>query len=145
MNSKRNNSKKRVQSRERDKDKTRCDPANEVCMYRVDPKMVRADESFFFFCYSYLLPGVRLDLREFELGVVGVHFAYLVTRRRAQDLDYLDQLVHTTVAGEDGLAQQELSQYATRAPHICLSKNWCNLITMYVFLNKSTYLLSMKT
>lgn len=66
----------------------------------------------------YLLPGVALDLRELELGVVGVHLADLFPCRRTQHLDDLDQLVHARVSREDWLAQQQLSQYAACTPHV---------------------------
>lgn len=51
-----------------------------------------------------LVPGVALDLREFEFRVVGVHLADLVARGSAQHLDDLHQLVHARVSGEDGLS-----------------------------------------
>lgn len=54
---------------------------------------------------TYLLPGMRLDLREFEFGVIGIHFANLVAGGCAKNLDDLDQLVHTAVAREDRLTQ----------------------------------------
>lgn len=52
---------------------------------------------------TYLLPGVRLDLRKLELSVVGVHLTYLLTSRGAQHLDDLHQLVYTWISREDGL------------------------------------------
>ncbi len=41
-----------------------------------------------------LAPGVRCDLGEFELGVVGVHAADLLPGGGPQHLDDLHQLVH---------------------------------------------------
>lgn len=67
---------------------------------------------------GYLLPWVRLNLWEFELGVVGVHLTYLVTRRCAEHLDDLDQLIHATVSGEYRLAEQQFRHHAACAPHI---------------------------
>lgn len=49
---------------------------------------------------------MRFDLRKLELGVVGIHLSDLLSSRRTQHLDNLHQLVHTRVAGEDGLAQE---------------------------------------
>ena len=58
------------------------------------------------------------DLRELELGVVGVHLAQLLAGRRAQHLDDLHQLVDAAVPREDGLSQQQLSQHTAGAPHV---------------------------
>jgi hypothetical protein len=55
---------------------------------------------------SYLLPRMTLDLREFKLGVVWIHFLDLIPRWRAQYFDDLNQLVNARVTGEDGLAQK---------------------------------------
>jgi len=67
----------------------------------------------------HLLPRMGLDLRKLELGVVGVHLADLLARRRAQHLDDLHQLVDARVARKDGLAQQQFGQHATGAPNVC--------------------------
>ena len=69
-------------------------------------------------CAKNLLPGVRLDLRELELGVVGVHLLDLLASRGAQDLDNLDELVDARVTGENGLAQHKLCKDAAGAPHV---------------------------
>ena len=66
----------------------------------------------------HLVPGVGLDLRELELGVVGVHLSDLLLGGRAQHLDDLHQLVHPAVPGEDGLAQEELGKHAASAPDV---------------------------
>lgn len=71
---------------------------------------------------AYLLPGMRLDLRELELGVVRVHLPDLLPGRRAQHLYDLHQLVHAGIAREDGLAQQQLRQDAAGAPHVYLGR-----------------------
>lgn len=47
---------------------------------------------------EHLGPGVRLDLGELELGVVGVHRVDLLTAGRTQHLYDLHQLVHTALA-----------------------------------------------
>mmetsp|Transcript_11405 Transcript_11405/g.26005 ORF Transcript_11405/g.26005 Transcript_11405/m.26005 type:complete len:269 (+) Transcript_11405:215-1021(+) len=65
-----------------------------------------------------LPPLAGLDLREFELGVVRVHAAYLLPRGGAEDLDDLDELVDARVAGEEGLAEQELGADAPLAPDV---------------------------
>ena len=43
--------------------------------------------------WVYLIEGVRLNLREFMLHIIGVHRTDLFPRRRAKDFDDLDQLV----------------------------------------------------
>lgn len=55
---------------------------------------------------GYLLPWMRLNLWEFELGVIGVHLTYLVTCRGAEHLDDLHQLIHSAVPWEYRLAEQ---------------------------------------
>lgn len=67
----------------------------------------------------YLVPRVCFDLWELELGVIGVHFPNLLLGGGAEDFDDLHQLVNTTVAGEDGLAKQQLRKHATGTPDIC--------------------------
>jgi len=61
---------------------------------------------------------MTLNLRELEFRVVWIHFAYLFSCRCAQDLDDLDELIHTGIAREDGLAQQQFGQNATGTPDI---------------------------
>lgn len=68
---------------------------------------------------DYLLPRMRLNLWEFEFGIVGVHLANLIARRCTEDLDDLDQLIYTAVAREYRLAEQQLRQYAACTPHVC--------------------------
>lgn len=69
---------------------------------------------------SYLLPWVAFDLRELELGVIGVHLTDLLPSWRPEHLDDFDQLVDTWVTWKDGLPQQQLSQHAARTPHVNL-------------------------
>ena len=45
-------------------------------------------------------PRMSLDLWKLELLVVGVHLADLVSGRRAEHLDDLDQLINAAVTGE---------------------------------------------
>lgn len=61
---------------------------------------------------------MTLDLWEFELGVVRIHFLDLIPRRRAQYFDNLDQLVDARIPGEDGLAQKQFGKHAARTPDI---------------------------
>jgi hypothetical protein len=68
---------------------------------------------------TYSVPGVSLDLRELELGVVFVHGLNLLAGGRAQHLDDLHQLIHATLAWEQRLAQQELCQHAAHGPNVC--------------------------
>jgi hypothetical protein len=42
-------------------------------------------------------------LWEFELRVVGIHLSDLLPRGGAENLDDLDELIHTRVPWEDGL------------------------------------------
>mmetsp|Transcript_15888 Transcript_15888/g.18402 ORF Transcript_15888/g.18402 Transcript_15888/m.18402 type:complete len:329 (-) Transcript_15888:80-1066(-) len=65
-----------------------------------------------------LLPRVRLDLRELELGVVRVHGHDLLFGRGSQHLDDLDELVDAGLAWEQRLAQQQLGDHAADAPHV---------------------------
>ena len=50
-----------------------------------------------------LVPGVRLDLREFEFGVVRVHAVDLLACGRPQHLDDFNQLVNSRFAREQRL------------------------------------------
>mmetsp|Transcript_99650 Transcript_99650/g.237564 ORF Transcript_99650/g.237564 Transcript_99650/m.237564 type:complete len:219 (-) Transcript_99650:405-1061(-) len=65
-----------------------------------------------------LVPWVRLDLRELELGVVRVHGHQLLPRRGSQDLDDLHQLIHAALAREHGMAQDELGRDASGRPNV---------------------------
>lgn len=57
---------------------------------------------------TYLLPWMALDLREFEFGVVWIHLLNLISRRRSQYFNDLNQLIDTRVSGKDWLAQKQL-------------------------------------
>lgn len=63
--------------------------------------------------------GMRLDLGELVLHVIGIHGTNLVTRRRSEDLDDLDKLVDAGLSWEQRLAKHELRHDATRRPNIC--------------------------
>lgn len=65
-----------------------------------------------------LVEWVWLDLGELVLHVVGVHGADLITGRRAQHLDDLDELVNTRLTREQGLSQHQLSHHTAGRPHI---------------------------
>lgn len=67
---------------------------------------------------NHLIPGMSLDLGELELRVVGVHLSDLFLGGCPQDLDDLDQLIHSTVPWEDGLTQQELCKHTPCTPDI---------------------------
>lgn len=67
---------------------------------------------------NYLLPGMWLDLREFEFGVIWIHLSYLIARRGTKDFYYLDKLIDATVAREYWLSEQKLCQDATGTPDI---------------------------
>ena len=43
---------------------------------------------------THFIEGMRLDLRELVLHVIGIHGAYLIPRRRSQYLDDFDQLIN---------------------------------------------------
>lgn len=67
---------------------------------------------------THLLPWMTLDLGELEFRVVRVHLLDLFPGGRAEHFDDLDQLVDAGVTGEDGLPEQQLCQYAARAPDV---------------------------
>ena len=81
-------------------------------------------------------PGNCLDLRELELGVVGVHSEDLVSGRRAQHFDDLNQLVNCIVAREDRVAEDHFGYYAAVAPDVDHSvvfsrsedEFWCSVV-----------------
>lgn len=85
---------------------------------------------------KHLLPGMSLNLRELELAVVRVHRVNHFSSRCAQNFNNFDQLVHTWLSWEQGLAQQQLGHNATNRPHInrivVLSrpknKLWCPVV-----------------
>ena len=62
---------------------------------------------------TYLVEGMRLDLRELVLHVVGVHGANLFPGRGAKHLDDLHQLVDTRLTGEEGLAEHQFRHHTT--------------------------------
>lgn len=61
---------------------------------------------------------MRFDLREFELGVVRIHFFDLLSGGRAQDLDDLHQLIHSGISGENGLSEHQLGKDTSGTPNI---------------------------
>lgn len=65
-----------------------------------------------------LAEGVRLDLGELVLHVVGVHGANLFPGGGAENFDNFDQLVNARLAGEEGLAEHELSHDTARRPDV---------------------------
>lgn len=66
-----------------------------------------------------LVEGVRLDLRELVLHVVGVHGANLLPSRRSENFDDLNQLVNTRFTGEQRLTKHQLGHDTSSGPHIC--------------------------
>ena len=58
-------------------------------------------------------PWMRLDHGEFELGVVWIHLPNLVTGRRPEHFDDLDELVNARIARENWLSEEQLGQNAT--------------------------------
>ena len=67
---------------------------------------------------EHLPPLAGHDLRELELGVVGVHGADLLPGRGAEDFDDLDELVDAGIAGEERLAEKELGSDAALGPNV---------------------------
>lgn len=61
---------------------------------------------------------MALDLREFEFGVVWIHLLNLISSRRSQYFDDLNQLIDARVSGEDWLPQQQFGQHTARTPDI---------------------------
>lgn len=55
-----------------------------------------------------LAEGVRFDLRELVLHIVGVHRLDLLPRWCSQNFDDLNQLIDSALAGEEGLTQHQL-------------------------------------
>ena len=68
---------------------------------------------------AYLVEGMRLDLRELVLHVVGIHGTDLLARGRAQDLDNLHELIDARLPGKEGLPEHELGHDASGRPHVC--------------------------
>ena len=68
--------------------------------------------------YTDLVEGVRLDLRELVLHVVGVHRANLVSCGCAENLDDLDELVNARLTGKERLPKHELSHDTAGRPYI---------------------------
>ena len=67
---------------------------------------------------THLAPGMRLDLREFELCVILVHGLDLLARGRAHDFDDFYELIHIAVAREEGLAEHELRKDTPKRPRV---------------------------
>jgi hypothetical protein len=61
-----------------------------------------------------LIEWMRLNLREFVLHVIRVHRLDLLSRWRSQNLDNFDQLIDSTFAREEGLAEHEFRHHTTR-------------------------------
>ena len=67
---------------------------------------------------GYLIKGMRLDLRELVLHVIGVHGANLIPCRCSQDLDDLDKLVDARLAGKQRLSEHEFGHDTAGRPNI---------------------------
>jgi hypothetical protein len=52
-------------------------------------------------------------LWELKFGIVGIHGTYLLAGGCAKDLDNFDKLIDARVAGEEWLAEEELSANAS--------------------------------
>jgi hypothetical protein len=74
-----------------------------------------------------LVEGVRLDLRELVLHVVGVHGANLLPSRRAENFDDLNQLVNTRFTREQRLAKHQFSHNTSSGPNICRLMKLANI------------------
>lgn len=61
---------------------------------------------------------MSFDLREFEFCVVRVHGLDLILSGSSQNLDDLDQLVHSRFSWEYGLTHQEFSYNTTDRPNV---------------------------
>lgn len=61
---------------------------------------------------------MRLDLWEFVLHIIWVHRLDLLTRGSSEHFDDLDKLINATLAGEQGLAEHQLSHDASCRPDI---------------------------
>ena len=70
-----------------------------------------------------LLPRVSFNLRELEFLIVGVHFPYLLAGGGAEDFDDFYELIHSAVAWEYWLSQQQLRQYTAGRPYVCNATN----------------------
>ena len=56
----------------------------------------------------YLVPGMGFHLGKFKIGVIGIHFANLFPRRRAENFDDFDELIDAAVARKNRLTEQQL-------------------------------------
>jgi hypothetical protein len=65
-----------------------------------------------------LSPLTALDLRKFELNVVGIHGSYLFFGGRSKHLDDFHQLVDPRVSREKGLAEQEFRTHTSLGPNV---------------------------
>ncbi len=67
---------------------------------------------------KHFCPRMRLNLRELEVCVVGVHCMNLFTSRRADHFDNFDQLINVGLAGKDRGTKQHFSEHAAEGPNI---------------------------
>ncbi len=59
-------------------------------------------------------PRMGLDLRKFEVRVVGVHRVYFFTGRGANDLDNFNELVNVGLTRKYGSAKQHFSEHTAK-------------------------------
>ena len=67
---------------------------------------------------TYLAEGMRLDLWELVLHVIGIHSPNLIPRWSSEDFDDLHQLVDAGFAWEEWLPEHELGHHAAGGPDI---------------------------
>lgn len=74
---------------------------------------------------EYLREGVRFDLRELVLHIIRIHSFNLLSRRRAEYLDNLHELIDTRLSWEQRLSQHQFRHHTTRRPDIDVSGVVC--------------------
>lgn len=70
----------------------------------------------------YLGEGVRLDLRELVLHVIGVHCLDLLAGRSSEHFDNLDKLIDAALAREQGLTEHKLRHDTSRRPDVNIGR-----------------------
>lgn len=67
---------------------------------------------------SDLIERMGLDLRKLVLHVVGIHGANLISSRRSEDFDDLDQLIDSRLSWEEWLSEHKFRHDTTCGPDV---------------------------
>lgn len=74
---------------------------------------------------KHFVKGMRLDLWEFVLHIVGIHGPDLVSCGGSEHLDNLDKLVDAGLSWKERLTEHELGHHTAGRPNVYMDCQHC--------------------